>query len=83
MARLLFILPVLALVFLPVYFLFLQSPPPVPNVDMNEWWGPESGKEKQDTSIRPFKISFGNNVSFIYFLALQVLQKQNSFFQNF
>nr|AAB88192.1 epoxide hydrolase [Trichoplusia ni] len=61
MARLLFILPVLALVFLPVYFLFLQSPPPVPNVDMNDWWGPESAKEKQDTSIRPFKISFGNN----------------------
>ncbi|XP_026738426.1 juvenile hormone epoxide hydrolase-like [Trichoplusia ni] len=62
MGRLLFLVPVLAIVLLPVYYLFLQGPPPLPDLDYNEWWGPESGKQKQDTSVRPFKISFGENL---------------------
>nr|UBY12687.1 juvenile hormone epoxide hydrolase [Anticarsia gemmatalis] len=59
MARLLFLAPILAVVLLPVYFLFLKGHPPVPELDLNEWWGPESKKEKPDTSVKPFNISFG------------------------
>ncbi|XP_035454913.2 juvenile hormone epoxide hydrolase-like [Spodoptera frugiperda] len=62
MARLLFIAPILALAIMPVYFLFLKGPPPLPELDMNEWWGPEKLKEKPDTSIKPFKIAFGDTI---------------------
>ncbi|CAH0714809.1 unnamed protein product, partial [Brenthis ino] len=50
------ILIVLAAV--PLYYLFLRSPPPLPAVDLEEWWGPKSLKSKQDISIKPFKIIF-------------------------
>lgn len=58
MARLLFIAPIVGIIILPVYYLFLKGPPPLPEIDYNEWWGPESLKAKQDTSVKPFKISF-------------------------
>ena len=65
MARLLFIAPIVAIFALPVYFLVLKGPPPLPDIDYNEWWGPESLKAKQDTSVKPFKISFAETVSSI------------------
>ncbi|XP_048005399.1 juvenile hormone epoxide hydrolase-like [Leguminivora glycinivorella] len=61
MARLL-CLGLLALVASPflglAYLLFLQSPPPLPDMDLNAWWGPKELKTKQDTSIKPFKVQF-------------------------
>ncbi|KAH9636567.1 hypothetical protein HF086_017149 [Spodoptera exigua] len=62
MARLLFVAPILALSIMPVYYLFLKGPPSLPDLDTNEWWGPEKLKEKPDTSIKPFKISFDDMV---------------------
>lgn len=32
----------------------------LPKIDA--WWGPEDGKANQDTSIRPFKIKFEEEV---------------------
>ncbi|XP_037300979.1 juvenile hormone epoxide hydrolase-like [Manduca sexta] len=60
MARLLLILIPVLVISIPLYFLFFKSPPPVPDFDLNEWWGPQSLKSKQDTSVRPFKISFSD-----------------------
>ena len=65
MARLLFIAPIVAIFALPVYFLVLKGPPPLPDIDYNEWWGPDSLMAKQDTSVKPFKISFAETVSSI------------------
>ncbi|XP_028170521.1 juvenile hormone epoxide hydrolase-like isoform X2 [Ostrinia furnacalis] len=48
----------LAVVFLPIYFLFLAPPPPLPELDHDAWWGPENLKAKQDTSIKTFKVKF-------------------------
>ncbi|KAM3958015.1 juvenile hormone epoxide hydrolase-like [Aphomia sociella] len=42
----------------PVYILHFKSPPPLPDLDYNAWWGPAELKSKQDISIRPFKINF-------------------------
>nr|QOI60666.1 juvenile hormone epoxide hydrolase 2 [Mythimna separata] len=58
MARFLFITPIVFFIILPVYFFFLKGPPPLPDLDYNEWWGPEHLKEKQDTSVKPFQIAF-------------------------
>ncbi|KPI98602.1 Juvenile hormone epoxide hydrolase [Papilio xuthus] len=57
MARLLFVL-LLVVLGAPVYFLFFKSPPSAPEIDLDEWWGPDQLKTKQDTSIKPFKIKF-------------------------
>ncbi|KAL0860660.1 hypothetical protein ABMA27_010005 [Loxostege sticticalis] len=59
MAKVVLLLPILA-VFVPVYFIFLAPPPPLPELDYDAWWGPENLKTKQDTSIKPFKIKFDN-----------------------
>ncbi|CAK1589854.1 unnamed protein product [Parnassius mnemosyne] len=36
--------------------------PPVPNIDLNEWWGPECLQGHQDTSIRLFRIEFNESM---------------------
>ncbi|XP_052758072.1 juvenile hormone epoxide hydrolase-like [Galleria mellonella] len=54
----LLLVPLLAIIGLPVYYLFLKSPPPLPDIDYNAWWGPEELKQRQDTSIKDFKIKF-------------------------
>ncbi|KAL0860661.1 hypothetical protein ABMA27_010006 [Loxostege sticticalis] len=59
MAKVVFLLSILA-VFLTVYFLSPSTPPPLPQLDYDAWWGPENLKKKQDTSIKPFKIQFDN-----------------------
>ncbi|XP_047539262.1 juvenile hormone epoxide hydrolase-like isoform X1 [Vanessa atalanta] len=41
-----------------IYFLYLRSPPPLPEIDLEEWWGTELSKSKQDDSIKPFKVDF-------------------------
>ncbi|XP_041971900.1 juvenile hormone epoxide hydrolase-like isoform X2 [Aricia agestis] len=35
---------------------------PPPKLDQNEWWGPNELKAKQDTSIRPFKVKFSEEM---------------------
>ncbi|CAH2058422.1 unnamed protein product, partial [Iphiclides podalirius] len=42
-------------------FLFMGTPP-VPKVDVDEWWGPEYLKGLQDTSVRPFRVEFNNSM---------------------
>ncbi|KPI98603.1 Juvenile hormone epoxide hydrolase [Papilio xuthus] len=37
--------------------LFIQTPP-LPEINVNEWWGPRHLKSIQDTSIRPFVVEF-------------------------
>ncbi|KAL0811072.1 hypothetical protein ABMA28_010343 [Loxostege sticticalis] len=59
MAKVVFLLSILAVI-LSVYFLLPSSPPPLPKLDYEAWWGPENLKTKQDTSIKPFKIKFDN-----------------------
>ncbi|KPJ20527.1 Juvenile hormone epoxide hydrolase [Papilio machaon] len=34
----------------------------VPKLDPEEWWGPKELKGKQDTSIRPFKVQFSDEM---------------------
>ncbi|XP_048005682.1 juvenile hormone epoxide hydrolase-like isoform X2 [Leguminivora glycinivorella] len=41
------------------YILLLRTPPPLPNIDINAWWGP-GNETKQDTSIRPFEVQFSD-----------------------
>lgn len=37
---------------------------PVPNLDERRYWGPGSAANyKEDTTIKPFKISYSNEVS--------------------
>nr|Q6U6J0.1 RecName: Full=Juvenile hormone epoxide hydrolase; Short=bommo-JHEH [Bombyx mori]AAQ87024.1 juvenile hormone epoxide hydrolase [Bombyx mori] len=63
MSRLLFIaLPLLVLASIPLYLLVLKSPPPMPKLDLEEWWGPPELKQKQDTSIKPFEITFSETM---------------------
>lgn len=40
-----------------VYVFYLMSPPPLPTLDLEEWWGPTESRV-QDTSVRPFTIRF-------------------------
>ncbi|XP_063372935.1 juvenile hormone epoxide hydrolase-like [Cydia amplana] len=40
-----------------MYVLFLKSPPPLPAMDGQAWWGPKL-QAKQDTSVRPFIVQF-------------------------
>ncbi|KAI5630694.1 juvenile hormone epoxide hydrolase [Phthorimaea operculella] len=40
-----------------VYSIFYKIPP-LPDLDLNAWWGPKSLKNKQDDSVRPMKIEF-------------------------
>nr|UTQ10530.1 juvenile hormone epoxide hydrolase-2 [Antheraea pernyi] len=64
MARLLliFLVPVLLIISIPLYLFVFKSTPPVPEMDLNAWWGPEQQKAKQDTSIKPYKVSFSPDV---------------------
>jgi hypothetical protein len=42
----------------------LQSPDmPIPQLDQNEWWGPAELKGRVDTTIKPFKVKFEDEVS--------------------
>ncbi|CAH2058420.1 unnamed protein product, partial [Iphiclides podalirius] len=62
MGRLLVLMLVVVVATL-VYVLYLKSPPPLPQLDLNQWWGPwgpMEGRTNQDVSIRPFTINFSN-----------------------
>ncbi|CAH0687035.1 unnamed protein product [Chilo suppressalis] len=60
MIKLLILLLIGVVAFLPIYLLYLKSPPPLPEVDLNEWWG--HGEPKEDTAIKPYKIKFTESV---------------------
>ncbi|XP_026315904.1 juvenile hormone epoxide hydrolase-like [Hyposmocoma kahamanoa] len=38
------------------------NPPKPPNLSLDEWWGPNELKGRQDTSIRPFQIKFSEEM---------------------
>ncbi|XP_049881304.1 juvenile hormone epoxide hydrolase-like [Pectinophora gossypiella] len=48
---------ILAVVTSAVYFQFLRAPP-LPALELDQWWGPERLREKQDDSVRPFRVKF-------------------------
>ncbi|CAG9792548.1 unnamed protein product [Diatraea saccharalis] len=56
MLKVLILLLLAAVALLPVYLLYLKSPPPLPEVDLNAWWG--LGEPKEDTAITPYNIKF-------------------------
>ncbi|XP_072946427.1 juvenile hormone epoxide hydrolase-like [Epargyreus clarus] len=43
-----------------VYGLLFPGPPP--QLDPNEWWGPNETRGRQDTSIRPFQVKFSDEM---------------------
>lgn len=45
-----------------VWLLPLFSSGPLPKMDPNAWWGPMELKGKVDSSIRPFKVKFSDEV---------------------
>lgn len=49
------------------FFLWRSSnnAPKIPELDLNEWWGPTETKGKQDTTIRPFQVKFSAEVSIV------------------
>ncbi|CAH2098057.1 unnamed protein product [Euphydryas editha] len=57
MGRILLVILV-AVLSVPIYFLYLRSTPPLPEVDLEEWWGTALSKSKYNDTIKPFKISF-------------------------
>ncbi|KAL0810890.1 hypothetical protein ABMA28_010193 [Loxostege sticticalis] len=40
----------------------LTTPPDLPELDLNQWWGPYPIDQQKDVSIRPFKIEFSDVV---------------------
>ncbi|RVE45004.1 hypothetical protein evm_010322 [Chilo suppressalis] len=60
MIKLLILLLIAVVAFLPIYLLYLKSPPPLPEVDLNAWWG--HGEPKEDSAIKPYKIKFTESV---------------------
>lgn len=40
----------------------LTTPPDLPELDLNQWWGPYPIDQQKDESIRPFKIEFSDVV---------------------
>jgi hypothetical protein len=58
--KILLLLPLVTMVMVPVYYLYLRPSPPLPAVDLNAWWG--EGQPKEDTSIRPFTVQFKDEV---------------------
>ncbi|XP_068624270.1 juvenile hormone epoxide hydrolase-like [Battus philenor] len=57
MARILLVL-LLVVLGAPLYLIFLKSPPPLPEINLDEWWGPEQLRLKHDTSVKPFQVKF-------------------------
>ncbi|KAI8423656.1 hypothetical protein MSG28_012709 [Choristoneura fumiferana] len=49
---------------LAAYYVFnvLTTPPPMPDMDLEAWWGPYPITQNPDVSIRPFKIEFSDVV---------------------
>ncbi|XP_038217880.1 juvenile hormone epoxide hydrolase-like [Zerene cesonia] len=42
-------------------YMHFQSPPPLPDIDLEEWWGPKLDKSKYNDSIVPFQVQFSNS----------------------
>ncbi|XP_013186780.1 juvenile hormone epoxide hydrolase [Amyelois transitella] len=62
-----------ALIILPIIFgvlaavcyseyLELSSVPDMPRMDLDAWWGPNDTRDKQDTSIRPYRVVFSDGL---------------------
>lgn len=46
------------------YYVKISKNLPIPDFDIAEYWGKgESTSNKDDTAIKPFKLSFGDEVS--------------------
>ncbi|XP_038218168.1 juvenile hormone epoxide hydrolase-like [Zerene cesonia] len=56
----LILLSALAGVAAPILYFYFQSPPPLPDIDLEEWWGPKLAKSKYNDSIVPFQVDFSN-----------------------
>ncbi|XP_045455131.1 juvenile hormone epoxide hydrolase-like [Melitaea cinxia] len=47
-----------AVLSVPIYYIYLKPAPQLPEVDLEEWWGTALSKSKYNDTIRPFRISF-------------------------
>ncbi|KOB72990.1 Juvenile hormone epoxide hydrolase, partial [Operophtera brumata] len=62
MAKFILVAGLVVLVTFPFYYLFLKSPPPLPELDANAWWGPNELKGNQDKTVKPFTVSFSKEL---------------------
>ncbi|CAG4966385.1 unnamed protein product [Colias eurytheme] len=53
---------ILAGVSAPILYFYFKSPPPLPDIDLEEWWGPKLAKSKYNDSIVPFQVEFSNSI---------------------
>lgn len=53
---------VIAAILVGVKLVITKVPDP-PELDLQKWWGTGKKPEKQDESIRPFKIDFNDTVN--------------------
>ncbi|XP_047510618.1 juvenile hormone epoxide hydrolase-like isoform X2 [Pieris napi] len=51
---------ILALFAVPVLYFYTKAPPPLPALDLEEWWGTKLSKSKQNNSILPFQVEFND-----------------------
>lgn len=50
---------------------------PIPSFDLKEFWGKgDVANYKEDTSVKPFKVSFGNDVSRLNSLSQKSLSQK-------
>ncbi|XP_038217949.1 juvenile hormone epoxide hydrolase-like [Zerene cesonia] len=58
----LILLTILIGVAAPILYVYFQSPPPLPEIDLEEWWGPKLDKSKYNDAIVPFQVQFSNSI---------------------
>ncbi|XP_045507046.1 juvenile hormone epoxide hydrolase-like isoform X1 [Colias croceus] len=58
----LIVLSALAGIAAPIIYFYFKSHPPLPEIDLEEWWGPKLAKSKYNESIVPFQVEFSNLV---------------------
>lgn len=62
--KLQYILLTIFIAFLIKKYFDISKPLPPPKFNINQYWGPGHGANyKEDTSIKPFKISYSERVS--------------------
>nr|XP_034825846.1 juvenile hormone epoxide hydrolase-like [Maniola hyperantus] len=51
-----------AAILVPLSYLYLKPAPPLPDIDLHEWWGSEVLKDSTTEHIKPFKVQFSESM---------------------
>ncbi|XP_045762718.1 juvenile hormone epoxide hydrolase-like [Maniola jurtina] len=51
-----------AVILVPLSYLYLKPAPPLPDIDLHEWWGSEILKDSVTEEIKPFKVQFSESM---------------------